>query len=728
MLILGQVAAVNALPPGQQEIFDEGINYFDLTTTCDTSGDTPSTPSSTNGASSLTALTGDQKISGTFMLGFDAGTPKPTIESVFKQYKPGGIFVLGTKDAAAAGFNKAFFEQLAQDAGHKIVAASDEEGGQIHRYGYGFSLPSPHDMSSMSDADVQSLGKQVGQAMASSGLNTDLAPVLDVSTDSSGTDTGVTGRAFSNDPGVVAAKGGAFATGLQSAGINPVYKHFPGLGSSSGNTDNQPVTSPSLSQLESHDLKPYESIVNKNGAAVMLDNAHIPGLTASGEVASTSAPAINLLRNKYNFNGLIMTDDLTATGVQLPLASAVAKALQAGVDMPIFTYSSNGQLDAAISAAKAAGINTDKALQNIDNFLAHTANTGGSTQMNSCCGGGSTTLVGNTNAEKVWNFFIGKGLTNVQVAAIMGNLQQESGFSPTIVNSGSGAYGLGQWLGGRLTALKGQPNYTDLGTQLDFMWSELNGSYKSSVLDPLKQATDLKTAVNIWLIHYEAPCTEGSSACTIELTKRFGFAIAWINHANGGNGSGSAATSSETSDSCSSGSSGSGNYTNPFHDMSNLGASRIDEGVDYYAKSGSVPIYAIGNGKVTLATDHSSFYTTSGGHADWITYQLTDGPATGKYIYVAEACPPSVHTGDVVTSNTVLCNVLPDSIETGWASDATTQIAAAHDVYREGYETAYGVNFNQLLEKLGAPGGHLDTSHDPGGTVLGSLPANWPQW
>ena len=58
------------------------------------------------------------------------------------------------------------------------------------------------------------------------------------------------------------------------------------------------------------------------------------------------------------------------------------------------------------------------------------------------------------------------------VAAIMG----ESGgsLSPTIVNPTSGAYGIAQWLGTRLTKLKLLPNYDTLQVQLEFMESELN--------------------------------------------------------------------------------------------------------------------------------------------------------------------------------------------------------------------------------------------------------------
>ena len=88
---------------------------------------------------------------------------------------------------------------------------------------------------------------------------------------------------------------------------------------------------------------------------------------------------------------------------------------------------------------------------------------------------GAGTLAGNTNAEKIWNFFAEKGLSSSAIAGILGNLQQESGLNP---NSPGG--GLAQWIGGRKSNLDAfarqrglDPN--SLEAQLQFMWHEMNG-------------------------------------------------------------------------------------------------------------------------------------------------------------------------------------------------------------------------------------------------------------
>lgn len=89
------------------------------------------------------------------------------------------------------------------------------------------------------------------------------------------------------------------------------------------------------------------------------------------------------------------------------------------------------------------------------------------------------------NKEIVRKYLKQKGLNDKAIAGVMGNIQQESGFSTTALNGGSGAYGLFQWLGGRKTALfnyaKANNSSADnIETQLDFFWYELNTSEKKS--------------------------------------------------------------------------------------------------------------------------------------------------------------------------------------------------------------------------------------------------------
>ncbi|MDB5166152.1 MAG: hypothetical protein JWM37_224 [Candidatus Saccharibacteria bacterium] len=134
-----------------------------------------------------------------------------------------------------------------------------------------------------------------------------------------------------------------------------------------------------------------------------------------------------------------------------------------------------------------------------------------------CAANVSTTLNGNDNAEKVWNYLISRvdssgqpALTAIQVAGIMGNLTQEHHFNTAdapIVNGGYGGLGIVQWIGSRreaaiaLAAQQGKP-VTDLGVQLDYLWSELQGSEKASY-DALRQTTTIEDATTQFELKFE---------------------------------------------------------------------------------------------------------------------------------------------------------------------------------------------------------------------------------
>ena len=124
-------------------------------------------------------------------------------------------------------------------------------------------------------------------------------------------------------------------------------------------------------------------------------------------------------------------------------------------------------------------------------------------------------LSGSNNTQIVFNFLNGKQvgdnqLTAVGAAGIVGNLLVESGehIDPTAKNPSSGAFGIAQWLGGRYTNLVNYANsqgtpVTDFTTQLNFLWQELSGPYKTSVLDPLLKATNIAAAATLVEEHYE---------------------------------------------------------------------------------------------------------------------------------------------------------------------------------------------------------------------------------
>lgn len=165
-------------------------------------------------------------------------------------------------------------------------------------------------------------------------------------------------------------------------------------------------------------------------------------------------------------------------------------------------------------------------------------------------------------------------------------------------------------------------------------------------------------------------------------------------------------------------------YMNPLRDVSGLQPQRIDMGADF---AGTGPVYPIGNAVITSATGVSGGWPGGG----WITYQLTDGPAAGLVVYVAEDVQPTVSVGEKVTPTTVIANMFNggSGIETGWAmpdsSSAESQLAIAGGISGGGpFPTAVGTNFDELLQALGVPAAP-NAGQSPYGLLPPSYPTSW---
>ena len=150
-------------------------------------------------------------------------------------------------------------------------------------------------------------------------------------------------------------------------------------------------------------------------------------------------------------------------------------------------------------------------------------------------------LVGDTDEEKIWNYFLLSGYPKAGIAGIMGNMSHESGmisyrvqgdFSPNYTTSrsytdsvdsgsvseynfvhkgpGGGGYGLAQWTfytrKQKLYDRKKEENKSigDLKMQLDFYDYELEADY-GSVYNTVTTASSVKSACDSVLLDYESP-------------------------------------------------------------------------------------------------------------------------------------------------------------------------------------------------------------------------------
>ncbi len=251
----------------------------------------------------------------------------------------GGILLLGS--TAPVHFT-GIVATLQRETPEKyaMLVMTDEEGGGVKRLtNLLATAPWAQTMGkNLTPAQITAEGKKVGLSMYAAGVNTDLAPVLDV--DGRAVFPSATNpdgfRSFGGAPTKVASDGVAFLNGLREAGVMAVVKHFPGLGGSTGNTDYGPAATVPWATLKNTALIPFAAAINSGATAVMVSNATVPGLSTLP--SSISPVVMEFLRQQLVFGGLIMTDSLGAgalSALHLSVPAASVKALLAGADLTL---------------------------------------------------------------------------------------------------------------------------------------------------------------------------------------------------------------------------------------------------------------------------------------------------------------------------------------------------------------------------------------------------------
>lgn len=162
---------------------------------------------------------------------------------------------------------------------------------------------------------------------------------------------------------------------------------------------------------------------------------------------------------------------------------------------------------------------TDKGIDAMVGLISSSVGKGGSSTSGSCACTGSANLVGNTNAEKAFRYFMDvEGLSAIQSAAIVGNFMRESGVNPknvqgdntpdqdNITVDGQTGYGIAQWTYiDRQRALDAFAKSKGVITGLlDLQLSFVSVEGKSA-LQTMKTIASIEVATEYWMNTYEKP-------------------------------------------------------------------------------------------------------------------------------------------------------------------------------------------------------------------------------
>lgn len=298
------------------------------------------------------------KAGGLIVIGISSKTLLEKERRIMREIRPAGVILFARNIESPKQLQKLCRQitECAGEPGHPPLILLDHEGGRVHR----LTEPFTHFPSQwmLGQADDTSLTKAVFQAMAREisavGANVQLGPVLDLRTQPKNNVIG--DRAFGIEPDHTVRHGVAAMHGIQSAGLLPVGKHFPGHGDTIADSHTElPTAQAKLETLWQRELIPFQELIESGLPSIM--SAHILVSAMEASCPGTLSPKVisKLLRQELGFDGLIITDDMEMGAIMKHYESSEAAvlALNAGCDLLLYCHRPDRQLAARDGLVKA---------------------------------------------------------------------------------------------------------------------------------------------------------------------------------------------------------------------------------------------------------------------------------------------------------------------------------------------------------------------------------------
>jgi beta-N-acetylhexosaminidase len=293
------------------------------------------------------ALALEKRVGQMLMVGFH-GTHAPKESQICKdiaQYNLGAVILFDynpvdknkPKNIATKTQLASLTKELQEcSADGKLLIAVDQEGGKVQRlkskYGFYGKFPKASDVIKMDQSKIKETYRQMSRELKSVGINYDLAPVVDLDINMKNHVIHGLGRSFGKDPEVVADYASTFIDAMHSNGVLTSIKHFPGHGSSVGDTHKGFVDVTNLWQKV--ELEPYRLLKDK-ADTVMVAHVFNKKIDAKYPASLSYETVTKMLRWKLGYHGVVITDDLQmgAISQKYGLKNTLKLAINAGDDI-----------------------------------------------------------------------------------------------------------------------------------------------------------------------------------------------------------------------------------------------------------------------------------------------------------------------------------------------------------------------------------------------------------
>ncbi|RAQ96722.1 glycoside hydrolase family 3 N-terminal domain-containing protein [Thermogemmatispora tikiterensis] len=307
----------------------------------------------------LAHMTLDQKLGQLFMVQYYGITYSADLETMIHDLYAGGVIMYAAQMRTFQQ-TRADIQHMQAQAWMPLFISADEEGGFVERinniYGHRPGALEVYQTGKVSNAAA--LGHGIAHDLKALGLNTDLAPDVDVPV-VNGPDQYL--RTWGYTPQSVIDYGGAYLRAVQGDGVIACLKHFPGLGAAQTDAHaDLPVIRRSREQIYSTELVPFKHFIQSpqpldHPGMIMTTDLLMPALDPVWPAELSPTIVTGILRQELGYDGVVITDALYMEGIakKWNLPEAVVLALAAGNDM-ILGVRSSYDLRNAVAAIKQA--------------------------------------------------------------------------------------------------------------------------------------------------------------------------------------------------------------------------------------------------------------------------------------------------------------------------------------------------------------------------------------
>ena len=222
---------------------------------------------------------------------------------------------------------------------YPLIIAVDEEGGFVTRVSRFTNFRNEKFLSPKNYYEqggwelLEKTEKEKAELLKEIGVNLNLAPVADISTDENDF---INNRAFGKGPKETSEFVRNMVKYANNNKINSCLKHFPGYGNNKDTHTGIAIDNRSYDSIKENDFLPFKAGIEEKVPCVLVSHNIITALDES-HPASLSKEVISKLRNELGFTGIVMTDDLSmdAVGKYVENGEAATLAINSGNDMII---------------------------------------------------------------------------------------------------------------------------------------------------------------------------------------------------------------------------------------------------------------------------------------------------------------------------------------------------------------------------------------------------------